>query len=64
MKTKSYTKSDKNGSFDIVYQCPNCSVEITVTDGDESLALAMADRVDTNCPYCGEPLEIEGLQLN
>lgn len=61
MRTKSYTKSDKNGSFDIIYECPNCSSEITVTDEDESLALAMADRVDTNCPECGEPLEIEGL---
>lgn len=60
MKAQSYTKvTDK--SFDIVYECPACGAEITVTDEDESLALAMADIIDTNCPECGEHLEVEGL---
>ena len=54
MMVDAYFKEDN-----IIYECPDCHSEITVSDKDKELALAFGDIIIDTCPECGVVLTIK-----
>lgn len=44
---------------DLVYECPDCCSEITISDKDKELALTFGDIITDTCPECGAVLTIK-----
>lgn len=54
MEINAYLKEDR-----LVYECPDCCSEITVSDKDKELTLAFGDIITDTCPECGIVLTIK-----
>lgn len=54
MIVDAYIKGDN-----LVYECPDCCSEITVSDKDKELALTFEDIIIDTCPECGVVLTIK-----
>lgn len=54
MEIEAYFKEDN-----IVYECPDCCSEITISDKGKELALTFGDIIIDTCPECGIILTIK-----